>query len=323
MEQLRSPGSNARRASRRRRVPSRGIRLRQRDVDILLALAKMRLLRTSDLTRLFFDAKGTCQKRLRKLFDAGLVRAIVTDLAAENRYALTRFGHALLVEAASSDSVPEFRRAPRTDGRSVAHLDLLNQYRIALACAAPDFDVRMVHFIPEWDLRGVDPQAPLIPDALMALRTHSGMFAVALEVDTGTEKPAAVAAKIEAYERAALMRTPVFGATAPTILILTPNGRRALSVAKKVAKASLGRRVLLGAAPFVLEDGGLESGLTTSAMLAALGRAPGSEGFRLGMLSLFLRPATRATSAKSAYRQHGDTQRKSAGSSRVAAAGGA
>lgn len=237
----------------------------------------MRMLRTTDLARLFFGATGTCQKRMRKLFDAGLVRTVVTDLAAENRYVLSRLGHSLLIEALDDDAdVPIFRQAPRIDSRSVRHLDLLNQYRIALAegCSTAD-SVELVRFTPEWDLRSSDPQAPIVPDAIMILALPSGRRAFALEIDTGSEPPATVAKKVARYDEAAMLRRPIFGVVNPLITIVAANPRRARNLARALATGSGARHVRLGAPPIVLRDGGVSSGFSSVLRLA---RADGNLG---------------------------------------------
>jgi hypothetical protein len=274
--------ATASRASRRQRVSTRGVRLRDRDIDILLALAKMRLLKTSNLTVLYFSAKGTCQKRLRKLFDAGLVRTIVTDLAADNRYALTPLGHALLVEALPDEDVPDFRPAPRIDGRGLAHLELVNRYRIALAKGATAASVELVAFVPEWELRSAEPTAPLIPDAALTLRVDGRDHGIAMEVDTGSEPPATVVRKVERYEAAVLARRRVGGLLAPTVVIIASSARRARSLARALANAGRGRAIV-GAAPAVLADGGLASGLSTAGELAKTSGPIGAEAFPLGL----------------------------------------
>jgi hypothetical protein len=255
----------------------------------------MRLLKTSDLTRLFFDAMGTCQKRMRKLYDAGLVRTIVTDLATENRYALAPLGHAFLVEALAGVEVPPFRAAPRVDSRNVAHLDLLNAFRIALARSAPAHGVTLVRFTPEWELRALEPSASLIPDgtALLAAEGATGAHAeLALEVDVGTEPPATVVEKVRRYDAAAMTRTRVAGLLAPTVLLVANTARRARSLARALHAAAM-PPVLFGAAPFVLETGGLARGLTDSTLLARLEVVPTAEHFSRGLLPILHRRAPR------------------------------
>lgn len=266
------------RTSRRARVRARPIRLRERDVDILLALAKMRLLRTRDVADLFFKAPGTAQKRLRKLFDAGLVRAIVRDLAAENRYALTTLGHGLLVRALPDEDVPVFRAAPRVDGRSLAHLDLLNRYRIALARGCERQAIRLVRFVPEWELRSAEPHATLIPDAVAVLEAAGGVLILAIEVDVATEPPATVVKKLERYDALALAGTPVCGARSPRVVLVVSSARRARSLARAIAPHRP-LRPALGAAPFILQDGGLSTGLAPVEALAQCDGALSAEHF--------------------------------------------
>ncbi len=271
------------RTSRRMRAKGRDAKLRDRDVDILHALAKMRLLKTSDITRLFFRATGTAQKRLRKLYDTGLVKAVVTDLASENRYALTPVGHALLEQALPEGSVPAYRPAPRIDGRSVAHLDLLNRYRIAVAMAATAAGVELVRFTPEWELRAAEPKADLIPDAVAVLRSIGRQLPMAIEIDVGTESPRTVARKIERYASLALRRFPVFGLPSPKVIVVTTTPRRARSLARSMA---VDAPVLMGAAPFLLEDGGLRRGFALVNDLRKAEGAIGAEIFSKGLLAL-------------------------------------
>ncbi len=251
------------RASRRLREADRDFRVQGRDVDVLMALAKMRLLRTSDLTRLFFDSKGTCQKRMRKLFDAGLVRAIVSELASENRYALTPMGHAFLVEA-SDDDVPPWRPAPKVKGRELTHLGLLNAYRIALATGAAKAGGVLVRFTPDWELRSQSPQADLIPDAAVVVELGSKRLEIALEIDAGTIAPSLVAKRMAKYEAKRMMRAPVFGLAAPVVFLVAVTARRARSLARALRGSTAAGGVLLGVAPSVLVDGGLSSGACAS-----------------------------------------------------------
>jgi hypothetical protein len=249
------------RASRRTRIRGRGLRLQGRDVDILVALAKMWLLRTSDLGRLFFEATGTCQKRLRKLYDAGLVRAVVTDLAEENRYAITRFGYAFLERAADGLALPTYRPPPRVEGRSILHLDLLNRYRVALAVGAVRNAARLDVFRPEWELRSENPESKIVPDAVCRLSTKEGrLWELCIEVDTGSEAPGVVTRKLARYAEQ-LREGPVFEMKRPFILLVTATERRARTLARAAQRDGQGGQIALGPIPYVVEDGGLTTGL--------------------------------------------------------------
>lgn len=83
--------SRQRRSVRHTHRPSG--RLTERDAWLLEALATMRFLTTTQLARLFFaGSRSAANKRLRRLFDAGLVRVWVRSLSQDNVYSLTRAG---------------------------------------------------------------------------------------------------------------------------------------------------------------------------------------------------------------------------------------
>lgn len=280
--------SNARHRTSRRVRRKRGVpQLRSRDVDILLALAKMRLLRTSDIARLFFSATGTAQKRLRRLFDAGLVRAFVPELAAENRYALTALGHALLVEAAGDDDVPPLLPTPRVDSRRLTHLDMLNGFRIVLARSAPDLGASLNRFRPEWELRAEDPHAAIVPDALLTLDEFGKRYVVALEVDVGTESPQLVLKKLERYAAARIQRRAIFGVSQVAPLILVQTTRRARAIAR-IAKTSH-PEIAIGVARVVVREGTIRAGFSRLGQVPLDGGVPNDTTFELGLLGVITR----------------------------------
>lgn len=248
------------RASRTKRETHRGARIRHRDIDVLTALVRMRLLSTSQLTRLFFGARGTCQKRMRRLFDAGFVRAMVTELASENRYSVTRLGYAVLETASEDRSIPPFRPPPRVDRRGLRHLDLLNDVRIATALGASGYGVRLVQFAPDWDLRSSAPNSPIVPDAAVSLSSGSRSWHLALEVDTGTESAAVFGRKLSQYRSAAEESRRVFGMTNPTVLTVTQTERRAHTLARQ-AMTVRASNVVFAWRGSILNDGGIRSGL--------------------------------------------------------------
>lgn len=255
------------RASRRTRMPKRGIRLRDRDVEILLAIAKMRLVRTTEISRLFFEAKGTAQKRLRKLFDAGLIRAIVADLASENRFAITRLGHAFLEGALDSDEVPPYRNPPKSDGRSLVHLDLLNAYRVGLAVGAREHGVELQRFRTDWELRSSAPHAALVPDALISIAVGGKSLGLALEVDVGTEALSVVRRKLVRYAELHARNSLLFAMRVDALVFVVEGRRRARSIASLLNGSTAASATFIGVPPLVMETGGLVSGLSTAEAL--------------------------------------------------------
>src|SRR5689334_2399916 len=88
-----------------RRSESSALRLTKRDPWILEDLGKMRFATTGHLARLHFrGSRWAANKRIRRLFDAGLIRAWAPRLDGENIYALTPQGARLLREPTSNGS---------------------------------------------------------------------------------------------------------------------------------------------------------------------------------------------------------------------------
>jgi len=225
----------------------------------------MRAVRTSDIARLFFRNKRTAQKRLRRLLDGAFTRPIVTDLAAESRWTLTRAGHAVLEEA-SDDPVAPFRSAPRADARHFAHHDLLVAVWVSVALGARRSDASLLAFRPEWALRSEDPEAPLVPDALILLQKGNGELTLALEADCGTERPPILASKVARYNALTEAGSPLFGARPDAVLFVTSTERRARRIALHLRDRGA-IPLIFGAVPHVLVDGGLTTGLATAETL--------------------------------------------------------
>ncbi len=74
------------------------IRLVERDLWILEGIAKMRFVTTGQIAKLYFPSRWAARKRLRRLFDVGLLRVWVRNLSDENIYSLTRAGAIALEE---------------------------------------------------------------------------------------------------------------------------------------------------------------------------------------------------------------------------------
>ena len=214
----------------------------------------------------------------------------MTDLAAENRYALTRLGHDLLAEALDGVELPPFRAAPRIDGRSVLHLDLLNSFRISLALGAPNHGFELRAFVPDWELRAKDPLASLVPDAVVILSIIGRppcSLVFALEVDTGAEAASLVLRKLERYRERHALGQKCFGFSPAVVLFLTETERRAKTLARHVVESGS-----QGATPSVLftttvmaqPDGGVVSGVALPKALVAAESA--ASAFRSGLARL-------------------------------------
>lgn len=92
-----APRRRMKRAARRTDGPR--LRRTERDFWVLEALAKMQFLTTRQIGHLLFNgSRSAANKRLRKLFDAGLIRVWLRSLNTDNVYALALPGRRLLEE---------------------------------------------------------------------------------------------------------------------------------------------------------------------------------------------------------------------------------
>ena len=75
------------------------MRIKDRDRWLLDALARMQFLTTRQIARLLFNGSlSPTRRRLRKLFDAGVIRVWIRSLNMDNVYALTPRGRQVLDE---------------------------------------------------------------------------------------------------------------------------------------------------------------------------------------------------------------------------------
>ncbi len=89
----------ARRRTKRtcRRMDASKSRRTERDLWVIEALGKMQFLTTRQIARLLFNgSRSAANKRLRKLFGAGLIRPWLRSLNMDNVYGLTPQGRQLL-----------------------------------------------------------------------------------------------------------------------------------------------------------------------------------------------------------------------------------
>jgi hypothetical protein len=179
-------------------VPRRGrrIRLTDRDRWLLEAVAKMRFLRTTQLARLGFGgSRWAAAKRLRPLFDAGLIRVWVRDLARENVYSLDRAGARVLGENHPDGTFA----VPRGLDGHLEHLLYINEVRVVLALTLPTAGGELVSWRSDWELRA-GTRVRVVPDALFAVRwTGNGDQTFALEIEHQSKSPRAFLKKVLRY----------------------------------------------------------------------------------------------------------------------------
>jgi len=174
----------------------RAARVTERDTWILEALAKMRFLTTRQLARLFFQgSKWSANKRLRKLFDAGLVKVWLRSLSEENVYSLTQKGRGLI----SQEVLKAGAQVPRGLDGNLEHLLAINQVRISMALGLPKIGGEIAWWRSDWELRA-QGKARTIPDALFEVRWGTGEARIfALELDNNTKSQRGFLKKILGY----------------------------------------------------------------------------------------------------------------------------
>lgn len=199
-----------------RKAPTAKVRIGERDRWILDALARMQFLVTRQIAHLLFNgSRSAANKRLRKLYDAGLIRLWLRALNADNVYALAPLGRRIL-----EDDLDRTTRCPRElDGR-IDHLLAINAVRIALATSLAETNGEIAWWRSDWELRAKSRQRT-IPDALFALNwMGAGEQVFALEVEYGTRAPRSFQGKLLRYGTASYRRGGIYGETSPIVLVV-------------------------------------------------------------------------------------------------------
>ena len=173
------------------------MRLTARDLWLLEAIAKMRFLRTADVARLGFGgSRWAAQKRLRKLFDRGLLRVWVPSLNDENVYGVTTAGI-----RAMADDRPDLlqTRVPRGLDRNLKHLLGINRARIAFVLGTPRLGGTLLWWRSDWQLRPTE--RAVVPDAIFAVRwPEAAERLFALEFDHASRSQRGFLRKLLGYE---------------------------------------------------------------------------------------------------------------------------
>lgn len=208
------------RQSRRVSTPRRAaVRVTERDTWLLEALATMRFLTTSQIARLFFGgSRWAANKRLRRVFDAGLVQVWVRSLSEDNIYAVSRRGLRCIED--HSEDLALHATAPRGLDGNLTHLLAINQVRIALALTLPHTDGAITWWRSDWDLRAHGRER-LIPDALFEVAwAGHGTRTLALELDNHTKSPRRFLHKVLAYASRRHRGQSLYGLSEVVLLVV-------------------------------------------------------------------------------------------------------
>lgn len=200
----------------------RGVRVQlgERDVQLLHALARFRLARTSDLVALLFDGvrRDTATARLRLLFDAGYLDVREAGRSTDNLYTLGEHGRKVVIDAGGSVHVP-----PRAGLDH--HLAVVRAWVDLAVAVRRSQCLRLESFRPDWEIREHASHKGLavMPDGIGRLRAVDGggdAIAFALEVDRGRESMTALRAKLASYEQQILSPEGLLGARDLGLLVV-------------------------------------------------------------------------------------------------------
>ncbi|MFI5298621.1 MAG: replication-relaxation family protein [Polyangiales bacterium] len=222
-----------------------------RDVEAMLSLAWAGLLSTSQLQALHYPSKRIAQRRLRALFDAGLVRVHVPSqrLSDESTYTLSPEGIELLeARGLVDDESIEPARAPRL--QKLAHTLLCREPFVMLCLAEHAGRLRLLDYQFDHDLARATAFTKLgvLFDGLAVVQRGDRKVALAVECDAGTETTTVLRQKCEKLKTVMPgVPTLVAAASAQVVFVVLTERRRA-TIVRLVAETALGAaRVVLRA----------------------------------------------------------------------------
>jgi hypothetical protein len=243
-----------RRVKRDQRVRlSRSFIATERDLEIIQAVYRYRVLTLTQIQQLFFGHRTAAQRRLRKLFDAGLLdRRFEHKYSKQNTpafYVLDGSGATLLRRSWGETIAwtPEHKKVTTT---FLKHMLDQNTVQIAVHLACKQQRCSLVRWIGERDLKKLylsqqTRENIVIPDGFFELQTADGKQAFCFEMDEGTESfPAKFARKIRAYEQEYRSGTYQrrFGTRSLRVLVVTTSQRRAANLKHKIEQSGGARR---------------------------------------------------------------------------------
>ncbi|MFJ8746698.1 replication-relaxation family protein [Embleya sp. NPDC127516] len=192
------------------RIQNLKARLTERDRLILRTLATHRLLTTHQIAELAFDSPVTARHRMQDLEAMQAVdrfRPRADRGSHPSHFVLSPAGAAVVAVDAEQETKPAIRRARRDrelglkSPHRLRHLLGVNGFHTALAAHArthPDTAVKLWRSERELPQIGTYSHRPR-PDAVLTWQEGTAQSTLALEYDTGTERLARLAEKVDRY----------------------------------------------------------------------------------------------------------------------------
>jgi hypothetical protein len=180
------------------------VALTGRDVELLILIGLCRYLSLAQATREFFPSEDRARRRIRQLFDAGLLAVTLSSSIEPNLLSLTRLGLAAVLERIPSELGERVRMAGPIRLAGVRHRLAITDTRIY----ASHFGRQRGTPLTRWSNaggelgreRGLD-KLHLAPDGMAEF---AGSHYVGAEIDCSTESLSVLRSKFDRYRTAAV-----------------------------------------------------------------------------------------------------------------------
>lgn len=193
-----------------------GMVLQPRDIDVIEAVYRFRVLSQAQIAALHFGSKATAQYRLEKLYDHHFLErkflpVSLGDGRSPTLYVIDRKGLEALRTERGYDDVKWFGTSKGLSADFLSHTMAINDVmiRIMLACRAHGFELEQWRAENEvkadYDRvtiqlsQGKREDIPVVPDSYFAIVAHHRRYPFFLELDRGTMTLARFKNKIRAY----------------------------------------------------------------------------------------------------------------------------
>lgn len=195
--------TKSRRMVRRSKRPI--VVLTERDLELLILIGLCRYLSLTQAAREFWPSLDRARRRIRQLFDAGLIAVTLTSSTEPNLLSLTKLGQLAVVERVPADLGSRIRLAGPIRLGGVKHHLAITDTRIYAAHLGRKRDAPLSRWSNAGGElgreRGLDA-LHLAPDGLAEYVTPAGARYIAAEVDCSTESLTVLKSKFERYREA-------------------------------------------------------------------------------------------------------------------------
>jgi hypothetical protein len=192
------------------------MRLTERDIDVVEAVNRYRVLKQEQIQSLYFGSQATAKFRLAKLYDHGyLERKFLPVMLGEGRsptlYVLDKKGADLLRVERGYDELMWYSSSKDLKTEFLEHTIAINEVMVAVTLAARQEGFILEKWAGENDLKadydyvtirtasGKRERVPVLPDSYFSLIAHNRRHHFFLELDRGTMTLDRFKTKVRAY----------------------------------------------------------------------------------------------------------------------------